>query len=337
MLHRSITRTGNGAQAQPSGSVGSIGPARYDPHNQRVKGLFPTIMRDRGDAQEAFCQLGRVLKQHPQSTRTTVRAFVDRGLVEELRSGGSLLLDIEAVVPTNGSVPGASLVYFGRNSPERVAPERVRQKEGEILEEVRRMRPVSRRQAFQRVAGAGYELSVLNGHSEEDVKTLLSLYRETFQEYTFEINRAAIEFMLGNSNKVFVARDRAGEIASCIIGEHVAFTVSDGSKVNLWELSDFATFEKDRGAGLNTALQILAVEHIRGLADGSGGHTAIEYAEDRGPWVGVNVSSMKAGLVYCGTLPMHCTIKSVRSVEYGGALGKLESLNVFAAPHPSGQ
>jgi len=31
---------------------------------------------------------------------------------------------------------------------------------------------------------------------------------------------------------------------------------------------------------------------------------------------------------------MHCIIKSVRSVDYDGALGKMESLNVFAAPYP---
>jgi len=158
----------------------------------------------------------------------------------------------------------------------------------------------------------------------------LNLYTEAFQLYTFPINQDTVKIMLGNGNRSYVARDAAGEIASVLIAEQATFRLDDGSVVNMYELSDYATFRKDRGSGLMTALQMHAIEDLR-----SGDEHAIIYAEDRAPWTAVNRSSKQAGMVYSGTLPFHCLIVSDRDFSYSQhheSHENYETLNVWAAP-----
>jgi hypothetical protein len=165
----------------------------------------------------------------------------------------------------------------------------------------------------------------LNGARLTAVRQLLDLYHEAYQEYTFEINSDTINDMLNNGNIVLVGRSPDGTIVSSLIAEHASVSV-DGRQVHLYELSDYATLRAHRRNGLITAMQIMAVQAIRGLPHGQ---ESIIYAEDRAAWEAVNISSHKAGLVYTGTLEKHCVLVSDRSFAEEG---RLENLNVWVSP-----
>jgi len=313
-----------------AGSIGAAWPPAFDSNNARIKGFCPTIIGTKKELLlDAFAHADRARRGADEATRTTFRAFVRRGLVEQIRTERNDFA-VEAVVPAGKTVPGCDLVYFGRNDNVRTPPVSLRREENISLAGIRReVARVEPRTAIARLTSEGYSISMpLNGeiHNDSDREAMLLLYREAYQRYTFPINEGTIRAMVGNGNRAVVARDGNGQIASALIAEECELALSDGSTVRLYELSDFATFRKDRGQGLMTAMQIEAVRLIRSLP---GGDRAIIYAEDRAPWTPVNKSSRQAGLEYAGTLPWHCTLLSDRNVNYAG---DYESLNVWYAP-----
>ncbi|MFA6328944.1 MAG: hypothetical protein WCY41_05860 [Candidatus Micrarchaeia archaeon] len=321
-------------QASIGGNVGSVGaawPPAFDAGNARIKGFCPSVITSRnGLFQDAFAHANNARRAHPEATRVTFRAFVRRGLLEGIsRSCGKMEFSVEAVVPADNAVPGFDMVYFGRNESVRTPPEKLRRKENESLEGIRStVARANPSEAIERVESGGYQISMPeNGsvHNEQDIRTLLNLYKEAYQQYTFPINETTIQVMVGNGNRVVVARDAGGQIASALIAEECELGLGNGMRVKLYELSDFATFEKHSGKGLMTALQIEAVKLIRSLP---GGEKAIIYSEDRAPWSWVNKSSHKAGMEFAGTLPWPCAMMARRDVQY---TGKYESLNVWYA------
>ena len=320
-----------GANGGKVGSIGAAWPPAFDADNARVKGFCPAIIRSTAELQRtAFSHAHRVAKAHPKATRTTFRAFVGRGLAEKIaHPQANMGFSMEARIPADNAVPGFDLVYFGNNHATRTPLEETRRQEIRNVEGI--MQGVARivpSVAMARLASNGYEISMpINGelHNERDIEALLRLYNEAYQHYTFPINKTTIQAMTGDGNRVVVARDASGQIASALIAEECEIRLGNGTSVMLYELSDFATFRKDRGNGLMTALQLEAVKLIRSLP---GGERAIIYAEDRAPWSAVNKSSQRAGLSFAGTLPWHCSIQSDRNVEYAG---EHESLNVWYA------
>jgi hypothetical protein len=319
--------------AANGGKVGSIGaswPPAFDASNARIKGICPTVIRDKKALYlDAFAPARNARRAGPEATRTTFRAFVRRELVEKIR-GEKQDFAIEARVPSDNFMPGFDLVYFGRNYFVRQPPVEVRRAEIESLENIRRKVPrVDREVAMARLTAEGYQITMpKNGdvHNERDMETLLNLYQEAYQLYTFPINKTTIQVMLGNGNRVVIARDADRQIASVLIAEECEIRLDNGRVAMMYELSDFATFLSHSKKGLMTALQIEAVRLIRSLP---GGQQAIIYAEDRAPWKWVNKSSQQAGMVFTGTLLYHCTMMARRSVEYEGTY---ESLNVWYAP-----
>ncbi len=317
-----------------SGKVGSIGaswPPSFDSNNARIKGFCPTVIRNRRQLyQDAFAPADSARRRGPEATRTTFRAFVRRGLVEDIaKENGRMGFGVEAVVPADNFMPGFDMAYFGRNDFVRMPPAELRREENAIVSGVRKSVPrVIREVAMARLTSEGYQITMpRNGdvHNERDVEVLLRLYQEAYQLYTFPINETTIQVMLGNGNRVVIARDSERNIASALIAEECELRLGNGQVAMMYELSDFATFNRDRGQGLMTALQIEAVRLIRSLP---GGERAIIYAEDRAPWLPVNKSSQQAGLCYAGTLPWHCTLMSDRNINYAG---EYESLNVWYA------
>ena len=364
-LYSAVANTpGNGSRV---GSVGAVGSLEYDRRNARIKGIVREVVRTKDGLSAVFGRVSAAENKHPRATRTTFRAFVDRGLVENIRSAQRLaeregltisdrhlrvdkmtdlfLLPVrqqmqalgielhgysmEAVIPTNGAVEGCDLVYFGRNRPTRTPSRELQNAEQNSLFSVQAgAHRVGRADAIARATGRGYELSQMGSPwSNEDAKVLLNLYNEAYQLYTFEISETTIRSMAGNGNKVLVARDAAGSIASVLIAEECTLELSEGQRVAMYELSDFATFRKDRSNGLMTALQIEAVRLLRSIDP-----HAIIYAEDRAPWIAVNKSSKEAGLECGGTLSFHCALISDRNFEYNGGNHQYESLNVWYAP-----
>lgn len=320
---------------RPTGKAGSIGsawPPALDASNARIKGICPTVIRDRKTLYlDAFAPASNARRAGPEATRTTFRAFVRRGLVEEIaKENGKMDFAVEARVPADNLMPGFDLVYFGRNDFVRMPPMEVRREENEGLARIRQEVPrVDREVAMARLTASGYQITMpKNGdvHNERDIERLLSLYQEAYQIYTFPINETTIQVMLGNGNRVVIARDADRQISSALIAEECKLRLSNGQTALMYELSDFATFRHDRGMGLMTAMQIEAVRLIRSLP---GGERAIIYAEDRAPWQPVNKSSQQAGMNFAGTLPWHCTLLSDRNVNYAS---EYESLNVWYAP-----
>lgn len=308
---------------QKVGSIGAAWPPSYDGHNNRVKGFCPTVLTDQRQVGRILGMVREIEEGHKQATRTTVRAFVERGLVEGIRAerqvGGYFL---EAVVPTV-AVPGHSMVYFGKNQPSRMPDPRTFEAEMQSLTLIAGVPRITSEEARGRIIRGGYAIDSVNqnGTGARDVGTLLRLYQEAYQEYTFEINDGTIANMLNNGNIVVVAR-KTGEIVASLIAEHCEITLDNGQKIHLYELSDFATFRQHRGNGLMTLMQMEVRAAIRSQHDGS----AIIYSENRAAWEAVNRSSQKAGFSYCGTLPLHCVLVSDRSF---GEEGRLENLHVW--------
>lgn len=306
------------------GSIGSAAPS-FDSRNRRVKGFSRTPERTRDGLNRLFARVAGIERANPQSTRTTVRAFVRHELVESIRGDPELPYDVEAVVPADNALPGYSMVYFGRNTESRTPDPEVFAAEMESVGIISDISPVDRYPALTRVMDNGYCISVLEQPSEPDVRQMLALYNEAYQLYTFEINDDTIRDVLNNGNVVLVGRDRNGNIASSLIAEHCVLELDGREPVHVYELSDYATFRAHRGNGLITAMQIEVVNTLRAMR----GEEAIIYAEDRAAWRAVNISSVKAGMEYCGTLPLHCLLMSDRDFDHGG---EYESLNVFAVP-----
>jgi hypothetical protein len=310
------------ATQEKAGSVGASWPPRYDSHNSRVKGFCTRLIDSKKDAEGMFSVIGAAERTSPHATRTTVRAFVRSGLVEELRREGPYA--IEAAFDASNAVPGHHLAYFGRNAPRRASPPEVVESERESVGQMRLLERTDFASAIRRVSSNGYSLSRLNGDGQQEVPRLLALYQEAYQEYTFQISPQTISDMLSNGNIVIVGRDGNSEVVSSLVAEHAMLMLDVGRSVHLFELSDYATFRAHRGMGLITLMQMEAINAIRREAYGE---RAIIYAEDRAAWMAVNRSSRRAGMHYCGTLPQHCVIVSDRDF---GEEGRLENLNVWA-------
>ncbi len=310
------------AREEKAGSVGASWPPRYDVHNRRVKGFCTSLLNSGKDADRMFLAIGAAERDAPHSTRTTVRAFVRSGLVEEIRRHSPYA--IEASFDASNAVPGHHLVYFGRNAPQRSSPPDVLESERESVAGIRLVHRTDYDAAVSRVRSNGYSLSRLNGDGQQEIPRLLELYHEAYQEYTFQISPKTISDMLNNGNIVIVGRGPDDGVVSSLVAEHALLMLDCGRSVHLFELSDYATFRAHRGMGLITLMQMEAINAIRQEAYGE---RAIIYAEDRAAWMAVNKSSQRAGLSYCGMLPQHCVIVSDRDF---GEEGRLENLNVWA-------
>ena len=320
------------ATHEKAGSVGASWPPAYDRHNRRVKGFCPSFIRSDADLRGMFGETAAAEREASHSTRTTVRAFVRSGLVEELRRevGCGSKYGLEAHFDAGNAFPKHHLAYFGCNHPLRMPDAGVLQNELGSVSEVRRLERACRAGAMERVAGAGYTIGRLNGDGKREVPRLLELYREAYQEYTFQMTPETVSGMLSNGNIVIVGRDREAQVVSALIAEHAELRIGHGRVAHLYELSDYATFRAHRGHGLITLMQMEAISAIRALGHGP---EAIIYAEDRAAWAAVNRSSQRAGMDYCGTLPQHCVLVSDRDF---GESGRMENLNVWAhIPEPA--
>jgi len=310
------------ATHEKAGSVGAAWPPRFDAHNMRVKGFCTRAIGSMEDARGMFREVQAAQAASPQATRTTIRAFVESGLVEGLRC--ETPIPIEASFDAGNALEGHSIVYFGETSPSRMPPPDVAERELASVKEVTGLARVEWKEAISRIAGAGYGIARLNGESRQQVGRLLELYQEAYQEYTFTLTMQTVGDMLSNGNIVIVGHDRNEQVVSALIAEHVELSLEHGRTVHLFELSDYATFKAHRGMGLITLMQMEAINAIRKMP---GGESAIIYAEDRAAWMAVNRSSQRAGMDYCGTLTQHCVIVSDRDF---GEEGRFENLNVWA-------
>ena len=295
------------------GQAGSIGPRDPAPATcNRIKGFHPDVLTDRSSVDRFLDRVHTAQDAHPTATRTSVRAFIERGMRRKMgpRVNG---LRVEGIVPVDHIAPGVDMVYLGANKEGRIPNRTVFES---MVRENHRQTTATRpktQDVNAKIAANGYgiEKLTLETASPTDLDVLVKLYREAFPVYIFEITTQTLKDLLREPGNIFlVARSNSGAIVSSMIAEYSSLDVG-GTPVDLYELSDFATDRAHQGRQLMVSLQIRALSMIEEI-----GNPSIIYAEDRGPLPAVVRSSHFAGLSLVGALPAHVTISGQGHENY---------------------
>ncbi len=295
-----------------SGSAGSIGPAGIKRANSgRIKGFHATPLTERIHVNSLIDAVHAAQATSPDTTRTTVRALMERRLRRGI--GGRIDgLAVEGIFPLT-HIPDLcqfDLIYLGGNKKARRPAPEVFSQIIHANADAGSIPQAEPQDLLSSVSSRGYiiERITATSTSADDIAALVRLYTEAFTRYIFPITPPVVQDMLSNEQNIFlVARARDGSIASAMIAEHGLFPIDVGVTMHLFELSDFATFKSHQGQGLMSALQVTGINMI---LDQYGPTNVLIYAEDRGAYPSVVASSAKAGLVPVGALPLHVTIGS---------------------------
>ena len=315
--------TNNSTQKSMQSSIGS-NRIHYDSYNNRIKGFSSFSVLNESSLKILEHIVSSVQSSNPNSTRSTIRAFVSKHMLDSAKNNG--LGALEAQVDISNIDSSMVLAYFGRNSIKRRSAENIICQEIDSISQiVSSISPTTRDVALARLTNGGYRIEQLSNPNQTQINQLLDLYNQTFSAYTFELNEQSVRNMFTNNNIVLVTISSQNQIVGSMVAEH-AFMEVDSSEISLYELSDYATSKSHRGNGAMTAMQIEAINLIRSLPNGN---DAIIYSENRAPWTPVSISSHKTGLMsYCGTLEQHCIINSDRNIS---ETGNMENLHVFSA------
>lgn len=302
------------------GSLG-LGNLRYDPASNRVKGFCGRLLTP--DTLGSFREeVAAAIKANPLATRLTARALARNELLPKIREIYENLFGVgllEASIPVDNH---HSIVYVGRNTPIRFAPENVRFAQMAILKGAQEATPVSMESALGRVRGE-YRLATLDSETiAPHVDSLVDLFSQAYPKYLLQIDRSAVLDMVSGEN-IFFAALRDDRICSVLVAEHGIVHVEGYGNLVLRELSEYATDNAHGGKGLNIALQHLAINTLR-----SSGEPSVIFAEGRAPWHAVIRSMVRAGLQHGGTLNQHCTLVAIRDAA-ADHHGDYEDLHVF--------
>jgi hypothetical protein len=266
-------------------------------------------VRDEGDRKEV--------------TRITVRALVrDQDIPIICQSIASECgFVVEAVVPLGARYENTSILYFGHNSLERTVSDVVRTLQTSGITIASAREPLSSDELLASVNSNGYSLGREIDTTNGDMDRLVRLYRECLPLYFVELTHDNLVSILTNTeNSVAIVRDH-GTIVSAAVAEHATVRVGD-IVLPLVELSECATDSNYRGRGL-----VSSVLHnlVSSLTQGT-----IAYSEARAPHLPINVALRKNGLTHRGTLPKHCIIGGIESLEGNGAFQDMEGLQVWS-------
>ncbi len=302
-----------GRQQGPSGSIGAGAP-RYDGRNGRIKGFHNRIAEPEG-----MCRLlqgvRRMMEAHGAG-RGTLRVLAPAaGLRRTMDSAAAEGFEAEAAIPHREY----AIVYLGRNTGQRAPAPGVLAAEREDLRAA-----IESHRGSGGSAAEGFSIDAPSPDSREDVRALVSLWRQAFTSYIFPIEFDTVRDVLSDdANLCFVAR-AGGRIVSSLVAERAAVDV-EHVRLRLCELSEFATEPEFRGRGLMTMLQRAAIGATREVWP-----DAAIYAENRAEEPGSYRSSLRAGMHYGGTLMQHCTIEGDRRAF--GQEGRHENLHVLYDP-----
>lgn len=306
-----------------SGSVGAAWPPKHDRQNNRIKGFAGIPIRTESELRVVRDSVRAAEGSFASAERTTVRALVERSLRRNMN--GSAPGRMEAHFSADRAAPGFDIVYFGSNRNGRAARLHEAEAESHALRQVvSTIEPTTREDAFSRVSSAGYRIEQIDSLPRDLLSQLVTLYNQTYQEYTFKLDESHVRGMAREGNIMLGAFNVYGQVVGAMVAEKATVRVGNDHLV-LYELSDYATSHAHRGAGLMTAMQLAATDMVR---SGEHGNEALIYIESRAPWTPVNISIHKTGqFQYCGTLPQHCKIVSDRDLL---SQGNFENLHVWA-------
>jgi len=231
-------------------------------------------------------------------------------------------LQEEARIPLNKDWNGYEILYLVENSPKRMCPKEILQREDELIEYV--IQNTSVDNDPRRIEEGGYRVDILDSASEEDLKQILELYQETFTKYLFPMTLENVRKLITNTNaRASVVRDSDGKIVSICVAETARIDTNLGS-LYICELSDEATHPEHRRRGLNSACIQRLIEHLY-EKDG----IDLIFEEARAPHIGVNKVAAKLGFKYVGRLNKHCVIGGSKEIYENNSY---ENLNVWYLP-----
>ena len=181
-------------QQGPSGSIGAGAP-RYDERNRRIKGFHNRIAEPEGVGR-LLHGVRRMMEAH-SAERGTVRVLAP--LANYWQTLGAAVAEgfrEEASILHRG---GYSIVYLGRNTGQRVPSEEV------VAAEKEDFHAAVRSHRGAGAGGAGFSADTPSPDSRDDVRALVSLWRQAFTSYIFPIEFDTVRGILSDdANLCFV-------------------------------------------------------------------------------------------------------------------------------------
>ena len=277
--------------------------------SNRLRGICPKILASPREIEELYSQVTKSHMEAEGVTRISLRVFLDRSMRAGLEKDG---FRTEGIIPLDKQFGSAiDLVYIGKNTPDRI-PQADRLKEllklnYDNLSESRKLAAIGKssgQYSFERITGQ---------FIGTDLSDLLELYTSAFPIYMTNITNETLTDLLSEPTNIFLVFRFQERIVSSMIAEHTNILV-EGKKLNLFELSDFATSAAHQGKHLMTHLQINAIQTI---LQQFGEENSVIYAENRAPNPAALRSSFYAGLSPVGALPSHVTISGIKIFDEG--------------------
>ncbi len=275
-------------------SIGQVGQLYLDrdntlSNNNRVKQVMPQII-DRSQL-EQLVQQGIEYRDETQATRFT-GVYLVEGNYQDIID----MHTTEVAVPLNNGYSGVNLVFAGSNTPERIAPQRIRVYQEEILEEVLARKDLDIAHPY----GINFERLLTENLTEQDIIDLEDLYDRAFVKYTVDLNQDTIRNMV-NDTTTYVARDQENaKIVAASVAEIAPLNTGRGL-FRFCEISEMATLPEYRSRGISTYLTAMMINEIRENVD-------FLHAQARAVHPAVNHVFRKLGFDAQGILPQHCII-----------------------------
>lgn len=292
-------------------SIGAIGSARFDSHNDRVKGLLTEVVRS---GSHLRFLLTHHLSEHTRGTRLNLRIPIGHGVTPNQTDmhWHGYPLQLEAFVPVRGHPDIAGLAYYGANNVRRMPSAETRDAERALFMRALEM-------PFKPIPNVHVDVLGADA-SRDDLEDLVSLYAASYTGYLTEFSVESVRAMT-STNMVLVVRDESRRIASVCVAESVLLEFPDAAPLHLVEISDAATRPGVRDHGYYSAAKYHMVERLRANRHGLATVITTEARANSGR---VLRSNLRFGYVYAGYQPMHCVISSLDSnVPQEGKYGNL--------------
>ena len=304
---------------QQISSVGMLNEYFIDENNDRVKGFFSEPILSKEILEDKLKDFDSKFSHNV--SRVTARFLINKDLLETSRI--NMNNHIEAIIPLEGKFDNLSLVYIGRNNPDRYEDKETILEESIMAREISsKHKPMNYHSAIDRVKKQGYNVSIENSLSIADEERLVLVYNAAFDnKYLFDMNLENVQKLTRNKNNIkAIARNPNNVIVSIGIAEYTETNVNDIS-FRFAELSDAATHPDYGSKGIYTGTcAMLMLELARKNID-------LVYGEARACHNWVNIACKTSGRNHYGMLHKHCKIGGVQTIH---EKGPYENLNVWA-------
>lgn len=308
-------------------SIGSV-DLQFDQKGNRVRQIVEKRILTEGQILPILTNASLVADSNG-ATRSSVRALVHQGLLQEW--GDSVIngYDIEASVPLSGEHADFALVYLGSKKMRRYSTDAVMEAEAAIVDSLHAKEPKDPRAVIEKARAAGFTLERLTYPlSENDMQRLVQMYQESFTSYPFNIEEEIADMVQRESSYVYAARRNDGLLYAVCATEEVQLSLADGTNFSMREMGDSARIQSPEGQGLNAPLKLMLL--LEAYRDG----TDLLFCETRAALGAVNANNYNIGMQYSGLLPKSTVISGPQDVletELDGEVNRLYgNMNVWS-------